>query len=62
MKESEMKRPTARKDGSSTNNGEIERTKQTLEMINEKEDHMLAWQSVPGCTVSNAGSVWFEPT
>lgn len=32
------------------------------EIINEEEDRFIAWQSLPGATVSNAGSVWFEPT
>ncbi len=32
------------------------------EVINEEENRFLAWQSLPGATVSNAGSVWFEPT
>jgi uncharacterized membrane protein len=32
------------------------------EIINEEEDHLIAWQSLPGASVRNAGSVWFEPT
>jgi uncharacterized membrane protein len=32
------------------------------EIINEEEGRFLAWQSLPGDTVSNAGSVWFEPS
>ncbi len=32
------------------------------EIINEEEGRLLAWQSLPGATVRNAGSVWFEPT
>jgi uncharacterized membrane protein len=32
------------------------------EIINEKEGRLLAWQSLPGSTVSHAGSVWFEPS
>jgi len=31
------------------------------EIINEEEGRFLAWQSLPGATVRNAGSVWFEP-
>lgn len=31
------------------------------EIINEEEGRFIAWQSLPGATVSNAGSVWFEP-
>lgn len=30
------------------------------EIINEHQDQMLAWQSLPGADVQNAGSVWFE--
>lgn len=32
------------------------------EIINERENRLIAWQSLPGSTVSNAGSVWFEPS
>ena len=32
------------------------------EIINEEQDRFIAWQSLPGASVSNAGSVWFEPT
>ena len=32
------------------------------EIINEEEGRLIAWQSLPGAAVSNAGSVWFEPT
>lgn len=32
------------------------------EIINEEEGRLIAWQSLPGATVSNAGSVWFEPS
>lgn len=31
------------------------------EIINEEEGRFIAWQSLPGAIVSNAGSVWFEP-
>lgn len=31
------------------------------EIINEEEGRLIAWKSLPGATVSNAGSVWFEP-
>lgn len=30
------------------------------EIINERENEMIAWQSLPGADVANAGSVWFE--
>ncbi|HEV7869179.1 MAG TPA: SRPBCC family protein [Chthoniobacteraceae bacterium] len=30
------------------------------EIINEHENELLAWQSLPGAEVQNAGSVWFE--
>lgn len=32
------------------------------EIINQEEGRFIAWQSLPGATVSNAGSVWFEPS
>ncbi len=32
------------------------------EIINEREGEMIAWQSLPGADVRNAGSVWFEDT
>ena len=32
----------------------------TAEIINEREGEMIAWQSLPGADVHNAGSVWFE--
>jgi uncharacterized membrane protein len=31
------------------------------EIINDEEDRLIAWQSLPGATVRNAGSVRFEP-
>ena len=31
------------------------------EIINEHENRLIAWRSLPGASVSNAGSVWFEP-
>jgi uncharacterized membrane protein len=31
------------------------------EIINDVPSTLIAWQSLPGCTVRNAGSVWFEP-
>ncbi len=30
------------------------------EIINERENELIAWQSLPGSVVPNAGSVWFE--
>ncbi len=30
------------------------------EIINERENELIAWQSLPGSSVPNAGSVWFE--
>jgi uncharacterized membrane protein len=30
------------------------------EIINERENELIAWQSLPGALVANAGSVWFE--
>jgi len=32
------------------------------EIINEEDGRFIAWRSLPGASVSNAGSVWFEPT
>jgi len=32
------------------------------EIINERQGRLIAWQSLPGASVSNAGSVRFEPT
>ncbi len=29
-------------------------------ILNEREGEMIAWESLPGAEVSNAGSVWFE--
>jgi len=31
------------------------------EIINEHENRLIAWRSLPGSSVSHAGSVWFEP-
>jgi Predicted integral membrane protein len=31
------------------------------EIINDHPDELIAWQSLPGADVRNAGSVWFEP-
>jgi uncharacterized membrane protein len=31
------------------------------EIINERENELIAWQSLPGANVANAGSVRFEP-
>lgn len=31
------------------------------EIINEEKDRLIAWQTMPGATVSSAGSVRFEP-
>ncbi len=30
------------------------------EIINEREGELIAWQSLPGSVIRNAGSVWFE--
>jgi uncharacterized membrane protein len=30
-------------------------------IVNEREGELIAWESLPGAEVSNAGSVWFEP-
>jgi uncharacterized membrane protein len=32
------------------------------EIINEESGRFIVWQSLPGATVGNAGSVWFEPS
>jgi len=32
------------------------------EIINQEENRFIAWQTLPGATVRNAGSIWFEPT
>lgn len=32
------------------------------EIINEHPDRMIAWESLPGSEIRNAGSVWFEPS
>jgi uncharacterized membrane protein len=32
------------------------------EIVNEEAPRLIAWQSLPGASVQNAGSVWFEPT
>lgn len=31
------------------------------EIVDEKENEMISWRSLPGSQVDNAGSVWFEP-
>lgn len=31
------------------------------EIVQEEPGKMVSWQSLPGATVANAGSVWFEP-
>ncbi len=31
------------------------------ELIEERENEMLSWRSLPGADVDNAGSVWFTP-
>jgi uncharacterized membrane protein len=33
----------------------------TAEIISDREGEMIAWESLPGAEVQNAGSVWFEP-
>jgi uncharacterized membrane protein len=30
------------------------------EIINERQDELIAWESLPGSQIPNAGSVWFE--
>jgi uncharacterized membrane protein len=30
------------------------------EIINDRENELIAWQSLPGAVIPNAGSVWFE--
>jgi uncharacterized membrane protein len=30
-------------------------------IVNESEDEMIGWESLPGAEVNHAGSVWFEP-
>ena len=32
------------------------------EIINDHEPRMIAWQSLPGATIGNSGSIWFEAT
>ena len=32
------------------------------EIVDDQAPHLIAWQSLPGAVVRNAGSVWFEPT
>jgi uncharacterized membrane protein len=32
----------------------------TAEIINERPNELIAWESLPGAQVRNAGSVWFE--
>jgi uncharacterized membrane protein len=31
------------------------------EIIEQRENEMISWRSLPGAEVDNAGSVWFEP-
>lgn len=31
------------------------------QIVNEREGELIAWESLPGAEVNNAGSVWFEP-
>lgn len=33
----------------------------TAEIITDRPNELIAWQSLPGAEVQNAGSVWFEP-
>lgn len=33
----------------------------TAEIITDRENELIAWESLPGAEVENAGSVWFEP-
>ncbi len=32
------------------------------EIIEQKENEMISWRSLPGAEVDNAGSVWFQPS
>jgi len=32
------------------------------EIIEQRENEMISWRSMPGADVDNAGSVWFSPT
>lgn len=34
----------------------------TAEIITDRPNELISWQSLPGAGVQNAGSVWFEPT
>jgi uncharacterized membrane protein len=34
----------------------------TAQIITDREGEMIAWESLPGAEVQNAGSVWFEST
>lgn len=34
----------------------------TAQIITDREGEMIAWESLPGAEVQNAGSVWFEPS
>ena len=33
----------------------------TAEIITDRQNEMISWESLPGAEVQNAGSVWFEP-
>jgi uncharacterized membrane protein len=33
----------------------------TAEIITDREGELIAWESLPGAEVQNAGSVWFQP-
>ena len=33
----------------------------TAEIITDRPNELISWQSLPGAEVQNAGSVWFEP-
>lgn len=33
----------------------------TAQIISDRENEMISWESLPGAEVQNAGSVWFEP-
>jgi uncharacterized membrane protein len=33
----------------------------TAQIITDREGEMIAWESLPGAEVQNAGSVWFQP-
>lgn len=34
----------------------------TAQIISDRENEMISWESLPGAEVQNAGSVWFQPS